>query len=214
MKIRRYLMCGFLLMALCLSSCARGSFLQSREIKQGEEGADSKEQAGDTGRGENSGTNQTEGDRTDTGGIWVQIQGAVERPGVYSLPRDSRLKDLLEAAGGFGRDADTEKVNQAARLEDGAMYRVPRQGEGQNSSEEGQSLENAQTGSGSSSKVNINRADRDQLMSLPGIGAGKADAIIAYRRKQGAFARREDIMKVPGLKAAVYAKIKDRITVN
>lgn len=214
MKIRRYLMCGFLLMALCLSSCARGSFLQSREIKQGEEGADSKEQARDTGRGENSGTNQTEGDRTDTGGIWVQIQGAVERPGVYSLPRDSRLKDLLEAAGGFGRDADTEKVNQAACLEDGAMYRVPRQGEGQNSSEEGQSLENAQTGSGSSSKVNINRADRDQLMSLPGIGAGKADAIIAYRRKQGAFARREDIMKVPGLKAAVYAKIKDRITVN
>ena len=75
-------------------------------------------------------------------------------------------------------------------------------------------MENAQTGSGSSSKVNINRADRDQLMSLPGIGAGKADAIIAYRRKQGAFARREDIMKVPGLKAAVYAKIKDRITVN
>ena len=166
MKIRRYLMCGFLLMALCLSSCARGSFLQSREIKQGEEGADSKEQAGDTGRGENSGTNQTEGDRTDTGGIWVQIQGAVERPGVYSLPRDSRLKDLLEAAGGFGRDADTEKVNQAARLEDGAMYRVPRQGEGQNSSEEGQSSENAQTGSGSSSKVNINWADRDQLRRM------------------------------------------------
>lgn len=239
MKIRNCVICGFLLTALCLSSCGCRSFLQSRELKQEE--TDSGEQAKDTDRGdkrgenakagedggaghspgedlksgENSRANQAERGRADPGRIWVQIQGAVERPGVYALPGNSRLKDLLEAAGGFGRDADTERVNLAAHLEDGAMYRVPRQGEGQDFlSQEGQSPGDSQTGTGPSSKVNINRANRDQLMSLPGIGAGKADAIIAYRRKHGAFARREDIMKIPGLKAAAYARIKDRITVN
>ena len=62
-------------------------------------------------------------------------------------------------------------------------------------------------------RVNINTADKEELMTLAGIGESKAEAIIAYREENGGFQNIEDIMKVPGIKDAAFQKIKDRITV-
>ena len=64
-----------------------------------------------------------------------------------------------------------------------------------------------------SGKVDINTATRDELMSLSGIGASKADAIITYRDTEGAFAAEEDIKKVSGIGESTFEKIKDQITV-
>ena len=64
------------------------------------------------------------------------------------------------------------------------------------------------------SLVDINHADREALCTLPGIGASRAEDIIAYRESHGAFQKCEDIMKVSGIKDSVYTKIKDKITVN
>ena len=61
--------------------------------------------------------------------------------------------------------------------------------------------------------VNLNTADAALLQTLPGIGEAKAADIIAYRQKQGRFDSIEDIMKIPGIKDAVFQKIKDKITV-
>lgn len=62
-------------------------------------------------------------------------------------------------------------------------------------------------------KVNINTADRSALMTLPGIGGAKADAITEYRSQHGGFRTIDEIKKVPGVKDAAFQKIKDKITV-
>ena len=61
--------------------------------------------------------------------------------------------------------------------------------------------------------VNINTADKDKLMELPGIGESKADSIISYREDYGAFESIEEIMNISGIKEAAFEKLKDKITV-
>lgn len=65
-----------------------------------------------------------------------------------------------------------------------------------------------------SGKININTANRDQLMSLSRIGPALADRIIEYREKQGPFKSIKDITKVKGIGEATLAKFKDQITVE
>ena len=62
--------------------------------------------------------------------------------------------------------------------------------------------------------VDINTADAALLMTLPGIGQTRADAIVAYREQHGSFSTIEDIMKVDGIKEGSFAKLRDRITVR
>ena len=57
-------------------------------------------------------------------------------------------------------------------------------------------------------RININTADEAQLTTLTGIGATRAQAIIAYREENGPFAAIEDIMNVQGIKEGTFAKIK------
>jgi competence protein ComEA len=61
--------------------------------------------------------------------------------------------------------------------------------------------------------VNINTADSEELQRLPGIGPAKAEAILAYRAQHGDFERPEDLMKVPGIKAATFARLEPYVTV-
>lgn len=62
--------------------------------------------------------------------------------------------------------------------------------------------------------INLNTADKTQLMELPGIGESKADAILRYREEYGPFAHIEEIMNISGIKTAAFEKIKDQITVS
>ncbi|AOY01760.1 ComEA family DNA-binding protein [Jeongeupia sp. USM3] len=62
--------------------------------------------------------------------------------------------------------------------------------------------------------VDLNTANQQQLEGLTGIGPSKAQAIIDYRNKNGAFKAPEDIMKVPGIKEGTYNKIKGEISVG
>lgn len=138
---------------------------------------------------------------TEVRNVCVYICGAVEKPGVYTLPAGSRGADALEAAGGFQEEAEQASVNLAEYLEDGMMIVVA----GKNAAAEG-----VQPGNG---KINLNTADAAALTTLPGIGAGKAEEIIRYRERNGRFKRPEDLMKVPGIKEKAYERVKDSITV-
>lgn len=62
------------------------------------------------------------------------------------------------------------------------------------------------------SKVSINTANKEELMTLSGIGESKANAIISYRQENGNFNALEDIKNVSGIGDSVYEKIKDNIT--
>ncbi len=59
-------------------------------------------------------------------------------------------------------------------------------------------------------KVNINKASKEELEALPGIGPVKAQAIIDGRP----YKNPEDVMKVKGIKQATFSKIKDFISVD
>lgn len=135
----------------------------------------------------------------------VYICGEVRSPGVYELEAGERLDAAVALAGGLTDEAAAGQINLAALLEDGERYYIPSVQE----EEEGYTEERADSG-----LVNINRADAAQLMTLPGIGAAKADSIIAFREKNGKFTSIEDLCQVDGIKEGVLSAIRDRITVK
>ncbi len=146
--------------------------------------------------------------------IIVHICGAVRTPGVYSVDAAARYIDAIEVAGGFVPEADTEYLNLAECLSDGMRIYVPTVEETENMSAEGNVFTGGTTPEeDSSGLVNLNTADYNQLITLPGIGASKANAIIAYRDSHGRFTDVTQVMSVEGIKEGVYAKIKDLVCI-
>jgi len=146
--------------------------------------------------------------------IKVFVCGAVQAEGVYALSAGSRVIDAIEAAGGFSEDASTSFLNLAEWVTDGIRVYVPTKDEvGQMTQQELlQQMLGSESESNTEKKVNLNKADKEQLMTLPGIGEAKAESIIAYRKNVGPFQTPEDITKVTGIGSAMYERIKDRIT--
>ncbi|MFP4033326.1 MAG: ComEA family DNA-binding protein [Desulfococcaceae bacterium] len=67
---------------------------------------------------------------------------------------------------------------------------------------------------GASGKVDINAATADELSTLDGIGPAKANSIVDYRNRHGAFKRPEDLMSVSGIGPKTFEANKDRITIG
>ena len=139
--------------------------------------------------------------------IFVDIKGAVKNPGVYQMKVGDRVKDALEAAGGLTAEADSQKVNLAKRLEDQMVIVVPKVGEEAEEIPAGETRNEA-TKEG---KVNINTATVEELKTLKGVGEKKAEAIIEYRKKNGSFQTKEDLMKVRGIGKKLFESFQERI---
>ncbi len=153
--------------------------------------------------------------QTERGGILVHVCGAVLHAGVYELKAGSRVYEAVEAAGGFAADADQNYVNQAQTLKDGVKLVIPTMEEAAQAREREPLIEAAQGEDGvQDGRININTATAAQLCDIPGVGATRAAAIIAYRESHGGVHKPEDIMKVDGIKEGMYEKIKDSISVN
>ncbi len=163
--------------------------------------------AGSTGAGPigagRSGTEAT-GDGLQQELIYVQVSGAVVKPGVYQVPAGSRVFVAVELAGGLTPEADEGSLNQAQALSDGQQVYVYALGEEYDRPGDVQAADG---------RVNLNTATAEELMSLPGIGQAKADSIISYRESSGGFQAIEDLMKIEGIKEGVFSKIKDRIRI-
>ena len=139
--------------------------------------------------------------------IFVDIKGAVKNPGVYQMKSGDRVKDALDAAGGLTDEADSQKVNLAQRVEDQMVIVVPKVGEEVTEIPAGaMSKEAAKDG-----KVNINTATVEELKTLKGVGEKKAEAIIEYRKKNGSFKTKEDLMKVRGIGKKLFESFQERI---
>ena len=145
--------------------------------------------------------------------IYVDVKGEVHHPGVYQMKAENRVKDLIEAAGGFTPLADDQKLNLAQLLEDQMVIVVPKKGEEVNSE-----LDQAPTSQkkevGKEGKVNINTATVEELKTLKGIGEKKAEAIIEYRKKNGSFKNKEELMKVRGIGKKLYESFQERVIVQ
>ncbi len=147
-----------------------------------------------------------EADKKDEKMIVVHMAGAVARPGVYHLPEGSRIYQLLEEAGGALAEGELERINLAQPLVDGQQVFLPRKGE------EGYE-QKVLTGDGAAVRININTAGREQLESLPGIGAVKAQSIINYRLQNGPFQSIDNLLEVSGIGDKTLEGIKELITV-
>ena len=163
--------------------------------------------------------------------IYVDVCGAVANPGVFQLAAGSRVFQAIEAAGGYLPEAALTCVNRAEVLTDGQQLYILTQEEMERQgldpvemakASDGQMNGSAGTGQNTGmtaqvqqdNRININTADEAQLTTLTGIGATRAQAIIAYREENGPFAAIEDIMNVQGIKEGTFAKIKDEIVVG
>lgn len=145
--------------------------------------------------------------------IIVYITGEVNKPDVYSLAKDSRLVDLVEKAGGFTDKAYIDDLNLAQMLNDGEKIVVQSVENISEKTDEDPGIKDTQTDE-DSGMININTADKDKLDSLPGIGEKLADAIIAYREKNGGFSSVDEIKEVDGIGDGIYENIKDSITID
>lgn len=139
--------------------------------------------------------------------IFVDIKGDVKKPGVYQMKAGDRVKDAIDAAGGLTAEADSQKVNLAQRVEDQMVIVVPKVGEEAEAIPAGvTSKETSKEG-----KVNINTATVEELKTLKGVGEKKAEAIIEYRKKNGSFKTKEDLMKVRGIGKKLFESFEERI---
>ena len=148
--------------------------------------------------------------------LYVYVCGAIQNPGVYSMPEGSRVCDIFETAGGFSSNAATDYWNQARLLTDGEMIYVPTREEvkERNLTGDTSSVSLQNTDDSNQNKINLNTASKEQLMTIPGIGEAKASAILSYRQANGSFSSIEEIKNVEGIKDGVYAKMKEYIVIN
>ena len=159
---------------------------------------------------------------------YVDIKGAVKKPGVYQVSKGSIVNDVIALAGGLKSNASTKYINLSYEVNNHDVINIYTNSEVKNSSIKMEcscpsvdisSCDNSSivTNNGTSNnnvsgKVNINSASKEELMSISGIGESKALAIMEYRSKNK-FNSIEDIMNVSGIGETLYNSIKESITV-
>ena len=153
--------------------------------------------------------------------IIVHITGAVKTPGIVKLKEGSRIEDAINMAGGLTEDADISNVNLAYVLDDGVKIKIPSNldidiTEDPITTENGENIIEEETISKNKeeSSLNINKATKEELQNLPGIGQELASRIVDYREQNGKFSNIEDIKNVSGIGESKFEKIKDLITIK
>jgi len=141
--------------------------------------------------------------------ITFDISGQVQKPGVYVLPKGSRVNEALATAGGLAANADREwvekNINKARSLIDGEKIYIPKKSENYK-------VESAVVLGATVSKIiNINSAVIEELDKLDGVGPAIAQRIIDYRQKNGEFKDINEIKMVSGIGDKMFEKIKEQI---
>jgi competence protein ComEA len=136
--------------------------------------------------------------------IYVDVVGAVRRPGLYRVRDGARVADALARAGGVTPKAQLELVNLAARVADGEQVVVPRRGAVAAVPAAGGSAEPR-------GPVHLNSATVEQLDELPGVGPVTAQKIVDYRQEHGGFKNVDELDAVPGIGPARLADLRELV---
>lgn len=164
--------------------------------------------------------------------VYVDIKGAVKKPGVYKINSDKKIIDVITMAGGLMENANTDNINLSRKVTDEMVIIIYTNEEVKNSNivdtvikvvdkecvcpniqndgcintEINDSITNV------NKTININTATLDELMSINGLGEAKAKAIIKYREENGYFKIIDDLLNVSGIGEALFEKFKEYIT--
>lgn len=164
--------------------------------------------------------------------VYVDIKGAVKKPGVYKINSDKKIIDVITMAGGLMENANTDNINLSKKVTDEMVIIIYTDEEVKNSNivdtvikvidkecvcpniqndgcintEINDSITNV------NKTININTATLEELMSINGLGEAKAKAIIKYREENGYFKIIDDLLNVSGIGEALFEKIKEYIT--
>lgn len=142
--------------------------------------------------------------------IYVDIKGAVVKPGMYEGNANMRVWDAVMLAGGVSDTADTKQVNFSERIVDQMIIYVPKIGEEVEVPEKSSASQESQ--SKDTSKINLNKASETELQTLPGVGQKKAQEIIRYREENDGFKSIEDLKNISGFGEKTFDKLKESIT--
>ena len=215
--LRSVLLCTLIVVCICACGKDTAQYISSEE-KGSSELTESETQEISSETGPKKQDEQTVQEETESKLLYVYICGAVNTPGVYTLPEGSRVCDLFVAANGLKEEAATDYWNQARLLVDGEMLYVPTVEEAEERQmgrlDDSSDLPDLADANNTNGKVNLNTASLEQLMEVPGIGESKARAIIDYRDTNGGFSTIEEVMNIEGIKEGVFSKMKEYIVVN
>ncbi|GAT86908.1 hypothetical protein CVCC1112_1567 [Paenarthrobacter nicotinovorans] len=150
--------------------------------------------------------------------VVVHVAGAVNKPGVVSLPQGSRVFQAIAAAGGAAPSAELSAVNLAEVLTDGTKLHVPVVGEvAQPAAPSGSGTGTTSGAPGpaaAGAKVNINTASLEELGTLPRVGPVTAQRILDWRKEHGAFTSVDELDAVDGIGPKLMESLKDLVTVQ
>jgi len=146
--------------------------------------------------------------------IVVHIEGEVVSPGVYELEEDTRIFDVIEAAGGLLKTADRRKINLAKKIVDEEYIYIPNENDENTAFQNINSVSTITNSNENRAPININKASAGELKALSGVGDVLANRIIEYRSEKGAFKSVEDLKNVSGIGDKKFSEIKDKVTIK
>ena len=133
------------------------------------------------------------------------IYGAVNTPGIYEFEGAIRIEDAAAIAGGLTEEADIVHSNVSKWVEDGETIIIPTAGAADPTLTMPVSDDQ---------KIDLNTADKNELMSLPGIGEKRAEEIIKLREKKGKITEKEELLEIQGISQKLLESIYDRLIIN
>ena len=170
-----------------------------------------------------------------TKSVYVDVKGAVKKPGVYEVKENAIVNDCIKMAGGITSSGTLNNINLSKKVTDEMVIYVFKKSEITTTAKNeipcttevievnncpivttNETTANAKkeekTTNVINKKVNINTATKEELTTLTGIGDSKANSIIEYR-KTNPFKSIDDLKNVNGIGDSLYESIKDSITV-
>ena len=141
--------------------------------------------------------------------VKVDVAGAVNTPGVFTLSKESRVEDAVRLAGGFNANVDKKfvaaKLNLSQKVVDGQKIYIPFEGD-----EGVVPVVAGATSESVTGKVGINSASQESLEGLPGVGEVTAKKIIENRPYNSI----EELLSKKAVSKGLYAKILELIDLN
>ncbi|AUD64912.1 hypothetical protein BK011_04185 [Tenericutes bacterium MZ-XQ] len=126
----------------------------------------------------------------------ITIEGAVYQPGSYTFFESLTLREIIQLSTYVKDDADLDQLNLEKRYDSNTTIYIP--------SKE-QEIPNYE-------RININEANFQTLLEIPGMQERQAASIIIYREAHGLFASIEELIHVKYIGAATLEKLKPYIT--